>query len=138
MRMIEAGDDLRLALEPLTRQRVGRDVRGQDLDGDVAIQPRVGGLVDLAHPAGPERADHLVGSETRSRGQHHAVSLLLTFHFSLLTLTKCSPHSVFSLPAPAAGARILAGHDRAGAGHAADARIVLSCSGLYGTSCSRT
>ncbi len=48
---------------------IGRNGRRQDLDRDGAIEPDVAGLVDLAHPAGAEERDDLVGSEPRARVQ---------------------------------------------------------------------
>ena len=38
---------------------------GQDLDRDLAAEARVAGAVDLAHPAGAERGEHLVRPELR-------------------------------------------------------------------------
>ena len=62
VRMREPGDAHRLALEP--RQRAGirwRAAAGEDLDGDLAIEPRIARAVDLAHAAGAERGEDLVG-----------------------------------------------------------------------------
>jgi hypothetical protein len=36
--------------------------RWQDLDGDVALQPRVAGAIDLAHSAGAEHGFDFVGT----------------------------------------------------------------------------
>ena len=36
---------------------------GQDLDGDVAIEPRVAGAIDLAHAACPQGGEDLVRAE---------------------------------------------------------------------------
>ena len=44
---------------------------GQNLDGDVAAEPRVARAIDLAHPAGAERRDDLV----RARGARRLASL---------------------------------------------------------------
>ena len=70
--MRQRGDGLRLALE--ARERVGAraQLRGQDLDGDVAIELGVAGAIDLAHSACPERRENLVGAETHPGGQGHA------------------------------------------------------------------
>jgi hypothetical protein len=48
MRVIERGDGARFALEAVAVPR------RQLLDGDDAIEARVAGLVDLAHPARAE------------------------------------------------------------------------------------
>ena len=54
---------------------VGGERRGQHLDRDLAAEPRVARAVDLAHPAGAERRDDLVGPQA-SAG-HHPASLHL-------------------------------------------------------------
>ena len=54
VRMIQRGEDFRFALEPGEPLGIGRDRVGQDLDRDVPLQPRVGGAIDLAHPAGAD------------------------------------------------------------------------------------
>ena len=69
--MAQGRERLRLALEPLLQVRVGGDVLGQDLDGDGAVEPRVGGLVDLAHAAGANRSGDLVGAEPGANSQSH-------------------------------------------------------------------
>ena len=48
VRMIEAGDRLRFAIEALLHVGVTGKVHGQNLDGDRAVQARVRGLIDLA------------------------------------------------------------------------------------------
>ena len=45
------------------RSRVLGEGRGQDLDGDVAIELGVGGAIDRAHAALAERRDDFVGAE---------------------------------------------------------------------------
>src|SRR6202040_1649947 len=64
---------LRLALEALAQVLVGRQVLGQDLDGDRTLQPRVQRLVDLSHPARADRGKNLVRTEPRTCRQCHAV-----------------------------------------------------------------
>ena len=58
VRMVQAGDGLRLALEPLLQIGVGRDMLGQHLDGDGAVEARVVGRVDDAHAACVRRRWH--------------------------------------------------------------------------------
>src|SRR5262249_8271276 len=53
VRMVEAGDGPRLALEPRSDLGVRREVRGKHLHRDDAIEARVARAVDLAHTAGP-------------------------------------------------------------------------------------
>ncbi len=51
VRVVQAGDGLRLALEASAAFGVGTEFGQQNLDRDRAVEPRVAGLVDLAHPA---------------------------------------------------------------------------------------
>ena len=62
---------LRLALEAGQRVGILREPFGKDLDGDVAVELRVAGAVDLAHAAGAERGKDLVGAESRAGGERH-------------------------------------------------------------------
>ena len=64
--VIQLRDGARFAFEPLAKLRSGGDLRGQRLDGDDAIEPRVAGLVDLAHPASAQRRHDLVRTKTRA------------------------------------------------------------------------
>jgi hypothetical protein len=63
----------RLLLEPAEPVRVVGHRRRQDLDGHVALQPRVARAVDLAHSARPERGADLVRSEPCSGGKRHDI-----------------------------------------------------------------
>jgi hypothetical protein len=64
VRVVQRGDALRLAIEPRLELGIVGQPSRQDLDGDGALEPRVAGLVDLAHAACPERADDLVRTES--------------------------------------------------------------------------
>ena len=55
VRVVERGEQMRLALEAPQAVGVLGHLRRQDLDRDVAVEVRVGRAVDLAHPAGAER-----------------------------------------------------------------------------------
>jgi hypothetical protein len=46
--------------------RVSRQLAWQQLDGDLTIEPRVAGAIDLAHSAGPEGGHNLIGAESRA------------------------------------------------------------------------
>jgi len=50
-----------LTLETLFRDGVAGEAGGDDLDRDRAVQARVAGFVDFAHPAGTEPAGYIVG-----------------------------------------------------------------------------
>jgi hypothetical protein len=62
--MIERGEQLRLALEAREPLGVPREEIREDLEGDIALQLRVAGAIDLAHPARPDGASDLEGPET--------------------------------------------------------------------------
>ena len=51
IRVIEAGEDLRLPRESGEAVRISREGVGQDLQRDLAVELGVGGLPDLAHAA---------------------------------------------------------------------------------------
>ena len=58
----QGGYRLGLAVEALPQSRVAGQVRGQDLDGDGALQASVAGAVHLTHAAGAGRGLDLVRS----------------------------------------------------------------------------
>ena len=66
VRMIERGHCHRLAAQTLARVRVSRELACQPLDGDLTVEPRVASAIDLAHAAGPEGRQNLVGAESRA------------------------------------------------------------------------
>ena len=53
MRVAECRQRLGLTLEPLSQVGIAGDMRGQDLDGDGAIETRILGFVDLTHATSP-------------------------------------------------------------------------------------
>ena len=55
VRMVERGEDLRLALEAREPLGIARERVGQNLQRDVAVELGVAGPIDLAHPAGADR-----------------------------------------------------------------------------------
>ncbi|OFW16004.1 MAG: hypothetical protein A3F69_02945 [Acidobacteria bacterium RIFCSPLOWO2_12_FULL_66_10] len=67
--VMKGRDDAGFAFEP--RSGVGpiESGRRQDLQRDEPIEPRVARPVDLTHPAGSDRRQHLVGTEARSGGE---------------------------------------------------------------------
>ena len=68
VRMGERGDGARLTLEAQPSLGIRGEIRRQDLDGDGPIEPRVAGLVDLAHAASAERRLKLIRAETSASG----------------------------------------------------------------------
>jgi hypothetical protein len=71
VRMLKRGDGARLALEPLSEIGIGGERRGEDLDGDEAIEPDVPRLVHLAHAAGSQRAQDFIRAEANAGNQAH-------------------------------------------------------------------
>ena len=69
--VVEGGNRARLTFEALAKLGALRDVRGQNLDGDRTIEPRVSGLVDFTHSAGADRRDHLVVAKTCAALERH-------------------------------------------------------------------
>ena len=70
--MVEADEDLRFPLKPGEPVWICREGVGQDLQGDLAVELRVGDLPDLAHaPLAQERGDVVVpeaGAGTQRHG----------------------------------------------------------------------
>jgi hypothetical protein len=74
VRVAQRRDRLRLALEPRAPLLVLGELARQHLDRHAPIEPRVFGAPHLAHAAGTDRSDELVGSKTRTdanRGSFH-------------------------------------------------------------------
>ena len=69
--MIQAGDRLRLSLEPLPQRLVLRVPIGQHLQGDLATQLAIGRAKDLAHAADRQRAGIAVARRQDLSGQRH-------------------------------------------------------------------
>ena len=64
--MVQRGGRARFLLEALHAIRVGGDGRGEDLEGDFTIQPRIARAKHFAHPAGANRAEDFVRTEARA------------------------------------------------------------------------
>ena len=62
VRVVQTGDGKGFALEPLAELGASGEMRRKNLDRDGAIEPRVLGLIDLAHPSRSERGHNLVGT----------------------------------------------------------------------------
>ena len=66
VRMVQTGDRARFTLEALSHGDVVGEMGRQHFDGDRPIEPRVLGAINLAHPAGSNRGEDLVGAEPGS------------------------------------------------------------------------
>ena len=73
--MIQGREELRLALEAGQAVGIASEEVGQDLERDVAPEPRVAGAKHLSHATGAERGDDLVGAQFRAGGKGHADAL---------------------------------------------------------------
>ena len=69
--MRQPGDTHRFALESRERRGIPGQPGGQDLDRDVAVEPRIARAIDLAHSSGAERRNDLVVTEAGPRGKWH-------------------------------------------------------------------
>ena len=75
VRMVQGRDRPRFVFESPQAIRVIGDRRREHLDGDRAIEPRVAGFVDLAHPACAKERDDFVRAEPRAGGQGQLAGL---------------------------------------------------------------
>ena len=69
--MREAGDGKRLLLEPPQPVGIVPESRGEHLDRDLPLQPRIVGTIDRTHPAGPEQLAHGEMVDTSTDGDGH-------------------------------------------------------------------
>ena len=63
--MVDLTGGARFLLEAMQPARVGGERFGDQLDRDVAPEPRIARAVDLAHAAGANPADDLVRTDAR-------------------------------------------------------------------------
>jgi len=66
VRVVQRGDGAGLAVEPIAELGGGGRRGEDDLDGHGAVQPRIAGLVDLAHAACAQLGKDFVGAEPGS------------------------------------------------------------------------
>ena len=71
VRMVERGEQLRLAPEARHALRIVDEARWQCFQRDITIQPRVARAIDLAHPSDAEQRTNLVGPQPGSRREGH-------------------------------------------------------------------
>jgi hypothetical protein len=72
VRVTQAGNGLRFALEAGTAVGIGTGLGWKDLDGNRAVEAGVAGAVHLAHAAGADEGIDLVGTEARATGERLA------------------------------------------------------------------
>ena len=64
IRMIQLTGRTCFLLEAMNTVRIRCECFGNQLDGDFALEARIGCAIDLAHAAGAEPADDLIGTDT--------------------------------------------------------------------------
>lgn len=69
--MIEHARGPGFLLEAAHAVGVSGECRGQNLDRDLAAEPRIPGPIYLTHPASAERREDLVRTKASSRSQAH-------------------------------------------------------------------
>ena len=74
--MVEAGEDLRLALEPSQPTRISRKRLGQDLQRHLPVQLGISGLIDLAHAALANEGGDVIVAESGADVQGHELWLV--------------------------------------------------------------
>ena len=75
--VIQRGEDFRFPLKPRHSFRISNEGLRQDLDGDIAIEPRVARPIHFTHPASPKGGENLVRTEARAIGQGHQSGMIL-------------------------------------------------------------
>ena len=86
--MIQRGDGSRLLLEAAKPIRIRGEGGGEDLEGYVAEEASVARAVNLAHPAGTDERNDLVGTELRLRSEGHWCAGLYSLCGRLQALAK--------------------------------------------------
>src|SRR5687768_6314498 len=69
--MIERRRGSRFVLEAAARRRVANQLRGDDLQRNIAAQSCIPSAIDLAHAADAEQRQDFVGAETGAGRQRH-------------------------------------------------------------------
>jgi hypothetical protein len=71
LRVVQARDDARLAVEPLAESRIGGQYGRQHLERHRSIEPRVPPAVHVAHTACAEQTGDFVGAEEHAGSERH-------------------------------------------------------------------
>lgn len=65
--MIQRGHGARFLLEAPAAVGVCRELGRQRFDGDIAVEPRVAGPINLAHPSSTDGRQDLIRTKTHTR-----------------------------------------------------------------------
>src|SRR6266481_4121241 len=76
VRMIQTRDGFCFALKPLLANRIGGELRRKNLDGDVALQPRVPRAIHFSHPTCAEGRRDFVGAKMCAWRERHKLPRL--------------------------------------------------------------
>jgi hypothetical protein len=71
LRVIQGGDGTGLLLETAQSLGIAGLIRGQDLEGDVAPEPRIAGPENLAHPPCVDRSKDAIRTEAHAGRERH-------------------------------------------------------------------
>ena len=71
VRVCELRNRACLSVESVTELRVGGERRGEDLDRDRSIQPRITAAIHLAHAPSANQRQDFVSAEASSRSESH-------------------------------------------------------------------
>ena len=98
VRVIERRQHLRFAREARQPLGIGGERLRQDLERDLAIEPRVARAVHLAHAACTEQRHDLEGAETCSSGEcHYSLPVNGEAACTALPATSVSTDSIFRI-----------------------------------------
>ena len=70
--VVQGGSGAGFPLESAQSLGIVGKCRRQHLDGDVAAEARITGAVHLAHPAGAEQGDDVIGAEVGAGRERHS------------------------------------------------------------------
>ena len=69
--MVQRGNGLDLALEAELARGVGGKMRGENFDGNGAVEPRVASAVDFTHTTRAQGRQYFVRTELRAWSEGH-------------------------------------------------------------------
>ena len=88
VRMIERRERLGLALEPGDAVAIGGKEMRQRFDGDVAIEPRVAGAIDLAHATRSQQSPDFVRAEPCTGCECHIAFFISSSQLSTTLISR--------------------------------------------------
>ena len=100
VRVVERGEQPRLAVESAQPVGIAAEERGEDLDGDVASELQVSRAIDLAHAAGAEELDQSIAAQVAAGEVRHCVrdGYYSGFAFSLASFSLMNARISSAMP----------------------------------------